>query len=338
MKKFVFLLMILIHSVVFAAEKAGVYITSEIIPPITAKEKAAITENAILTVAVTEYPPFVYTDPVTKKLTGTSIELLDIISHKTGLQFNFKMYSALYSAHNAVKRGEADLAFIASEHDAELLRLSVSYATRKLKIIVTQRNKNTWTDVFEETVLQKKDIPIVQIKGTYVDKIFKDINIDVAPVFVNSVPEALMKIIFDEGAFVLLDTSQFGYYASKMGFSRLAVANKSQIFSTETKFGFNKNLNNYIATVFDKTIASLNSKELEYVASFQSKFEYNEPVFRAEFGLLMGILIFIFINNIIWYIVYVFSIRRVRNTLDARWCEAVSTSISQNGEEKQPQK
>ncbi len=74
------------------------------------EEKQYIAEAGNLTVGIlTGKPPIQYADPETERMRGISISVLDFVSEKTGLAFEYKRFDTIDELNQAQKDGEIQI-------------------------------------------------------------------------------------------------------------------------------------------------------------------------------------------------------------------------------------
>lgn len=291
------------------------------------EEQTAISEK-VFKVSVTEYPPFIIfsTNPAKKQIdiSGVTVELLDIISEKIGIQFKIvREHNYEHALDNTIS-GSSDIFFNASKFTNGVFK-SFPYMIKGTKIVTVREKPISWNDLIKSG----KDNPAVlaELIGSNLHEFFKNLPVTIFSIEAETPLEILAKLSLDDASFTLMDPSMFGYYQQKLQSYRLIATPDSEIFERASHLGFSPTTNPAVISAVNKAIASMSKNEVATLENIWKKTEYIEPTIRPNFALLLFIIAFSAFNNIIWYLFYVKSMGTIERDCNRKWLAAVTETV-----------
>lgn len=282
-------------------------------------------QDKVLTVAVTEYPPFFMINEKQNKFDGLVYEILQILSRKTNITFKYKVFKTLDEAVNAVESNSVDMVFNLNSVNDKLQKSEPYFIKRASSIV----NRNTHGKFFETTSVpdvSKRKIAAV-VSGTGIEKLLA-IN-DPSPnvIFVDTPIDALLSIIIGDADFTFLDTSQFGFYQKKFDSHRLIIAGDGQKIEISSAFGFSPQTDKKTIHIINTALSSLNQNDRAFLNEYWENFIYTPPLMRAEFLLLLMTISLFILVNVAWFLFYTKSIKRFELQMNSKWLSALSETL-----------
>lgn len=290
---------------------------------LSSQEKVILSKRKYI-VGITDYPPFIFFNSAQNDFDGVSYEYLQLISKKTGIKFEYKVFSNLNDVITATAKGEIDIAFNVN-NIVTAVDKSEPYFVKTARLVVRRQLINDWEKIFTNGPDSK--VIIANVRGTGISQITEKSVLSTDAVHVNTPVEALVKVAFSEADYAIMDISQFGYYQSKFESSKLAIAKDSNTLDIISSFGFAPRLEPVVKNVINRTILELSPQEIEFVDLHWRAFAYKEPLLRTEFVILLLVIALIVIINCIWYFAWSVSIKNIEKSLDAKWINAFSKTI-----------
>ena len=306
------------------AESHTADMLKNIIPVELSQQEKNTISKRVFVVGITDYPPFIFFNSAQNEFDGVAYEYLQIISRKTGIKFEYKVYYNLNDVINATQRGDVDIAFNVN-NIVSALDKSEPYFVKTGRLIVRRQLINDWDQIFKKQNDEK--ITIANVRGTGISQLTERSMLSTAAINVNTPVEALVKVAFNEADYVIMDISQFGYYQSKFESSKLAVAKDSNTIDIISSFGFSPRLDANVKNIINKSILSLSAEEIQFIDAHWESFKYEEPLLRSEFLILLIVIILIILINLIWFLICSLSVKRVEKSLNSKWMSAFTKTI-----------
>lgn len=320
---FSLLLIATMHNVSVSATEASDMPFAQLIIKLSQQEEQAI--SSTISVAATDYPPFVYWDKATDTYKGITITVLQMLTRKTGAKFKLVIYDSYESALKAVRRGDVDIMF--NVNQSHQIQKSDHYFTNQVSLIVDRFNIKTWTDYFANTTSAEMPTAVV-IAGTGFDTLLELYRSKHKVKIAHTPLEAISLVSFTDANYAVMDSAQFGYYQRKMDSHHLLPGKDSQLIEVESRFGFKPNINPLIYSVIEKALLSISQEETEYLKKIWSSFEYRDPAMRIEFIIFLISIAIICVINIIWSYFFKIRLKSQERLLNTKWLKAVNETLA----------
>lgn len=289
-----------------------------LISKLTVDETAVISRK--VTVAITDYPPYIFWDKNQNAYDGISHDTLQFISKKTGMQFEYREFESYGAALDAVKSGKVDIMFNVNQN-VDINKSDV-YFTKKASIIVDRTSKTHWSDYFDNS-----NFTVAVVEGTGIDKILNLKSTGHTIKYVHTPIEAIALVSFGDADYVIMDVAQFGYYQKRLDSHLLIPGEESQLLEIGTSFGFNPSIDKHVPAIFEKALASFSAAETLYIESYWNTYKYVEPVMRIEFMAFLVLILAFALNNAIWTKVYKSKLKNQERMLNSKWLKAVNDTL-----------
>ena len=318
---FLSLILLLSSNILNAAAHIAIPEPDKIAPlisPLTADEHAATSQK--VTVAITDYQPYIFWDKSRNTYDGISHDTLQFISKKTGIKFEYHTFESYSAALDAVKAGKVDVMFSVNQNVS--IKKSDAYFTKKASLIVERTAKTRWADYFDSS-----DFTAAVIEGTGIDKVLNLKSTGHKIKYVHTPIEAIALVSFGDADYAVMDLAQFGYYQKRLDSHLLIPGDESQLLELATSFGYGPSVNKHVPTIFEKALASFTALETLYIESYWNKYKYVEPVMRVEFMAFLVLILAFALNNMIWAKVYKSKLKNQERMLNSKWLKAVNYTL-----------
>ncbi|MFY9944054.1 MAG: transporter substrate-binding domain-containing protein [Desulfobacterales bacterium] len=258
-------------------------------------EKAWIERQPTVNVNLCDYPPFIIVEQG-REPTGVAIDCLNLISERTGIQFNYLGPASDEGALGRVDGGqEPDLtpaAMCGYEHGANR-QLSTEYA-RSPVVIFTPEN-GPFVGGLED--LDHKKVAVMKGTFSHVEKIWKD-HPQIELISYDTPADALQAVADGKAAAYLGNLNVGSYLILKKGLSNIKVAAPTGLDDQPLRFGIRKDMPE-LHSIINKGLASISAEESTAIRNKYRNVRYEYGISKTDiakglaiigtaFGLVIG--------------------------------------------------
>lgn len=262
---------------------------------LTEEEKAFVQISPSLKVAIYgNKPPFQYIDKSTGKPMGITIEILEDISKKTGLQFEYKVVSTYQEYINLVRSGEVDISgdALLNYQDAAESGSTFTISWYNLPVYL----------VFKEGEEMRED-------GQCAIPYFLRNALDFVenPVYFDTVEECMKAV--QDGTVNYAYVGEFccQYFLNSGAYQNLKVLNQQNSMSQKLCFGITDSSNSYLISIFNKYITYMQEYDLGDIVYRNTYKQQQMPfllVLKNNIGAISITVLVIILFYLILYIHY----------------------------------
>ena len=276
----------------------------------------------IIRIVYTDFAPYIYETYTTnnKVLHGISKELFEIFESKLpDIRFEWIRVPNTQAAIKLLLTGKADLIYnielkTASEYN--LLISDNSYFKSKAYPIIHRTNLTKWESVKNKNgIFDVRAAVLANSYGeNYVSLVYPEVNVTV----VDSPSDAIAKIVSRAADFTVMDLSQFGYYYDLFGIQNVTALTNEPFIDIDKYVGIAPN-QTVLKSIIDVLINSITTKEEIRLQKLWDDHKYEEPLFRSSILIIILFLLWIVINNLIWYYVCVKLEKETDQRITKKW-------------------
>jgi PAS domain S-box-containing protein len=269
------------------------------ITDMTDAEKAWIERQPTVNVKLCDYPPFIIVAQG-RKPTGVAIDCLNLISERTGIQFNYLRPAGDEGAAGRMDGGQApdltSLAMCGDEYGANK-QLSTEYARSPVVIFTPQ--KGSFVGRLEDLDHQK----VAVLTGAFnlIEKIRKD-HPQIELISYDTPADALQAVADGKAAAYLGNLNVGSYLILKNGLSNIKVAAPSGLGDQPLRFAIRKDMPE-LHSIINKGLASISAEESMVIRNKYMNVRYEHGISKtdiarglaiigAAFGLMIGGIVF----------------------------------------------
>ncbi len=269
------------------------------ITDMTDAEKAWIERQPTVNVTLCDYPPFIIVEQG-REPTGVAIDCLNLISERTGIQFNYLRPAGAEGAAGRMDGGQApDLtpaAMCGDEYGANG-QLSTEYARSPVVIFTPQ--KGPFVSGLEDLDHQK--VAVLTGEFNDIEKIRKD-HPQIELISCDTPADALQAVADGKAAAYLGNLNVGSYLILKKGLSNIKVAAPSGLGDQPLRFGIRKDMPE-LHSIINKGLASISAEESTVIRNKYMNVRYEHGISKTDiarglaiigvaFGLVIGAFVF----------------------------------------------
>jgi two-component system sensor histidine kinase EvgS len=262
-------------------------------------EKAWIERQPTVNVNLCDYPPFIIVEQG-REPTGVAIDCLNLISERTGIQFNYLGPASDGGALGRVDGGQepdwTPAAMCGYEHGANR-QLSTEYARSPVVIFTPQ--KGPFVGGLED--LDHKKVAVMTGTFSHVEKIWKD-HPQIELISYDTPADALQAVADGKAAAYLGNLNVGSYLILKKGLSNIKVAAPTGLDDQPLRFGIRKDMPE-LHSIINKGLASISAEESTAIRNKYMNVRYEYGISKTDiakgvaiigtaFGLVIGAILF----------------------------------------------
>ncbi len=239
--------------------------------------------------------PLEYLDSETQLHSGITKSYLDIVSKRTGLEFELVKTETWSQAAEKINKREADLysAVSKTKDRSKVVNFSIPYI-KMPEVYVTKKEISLVRDIHD---LYYKKVALV--KGYSITGIIKEEHPLIDVIEVETVSQAL-ELVTQGKAYAYMDVLPIvSYYIQKKGFSNLKISGMSNY-----TFEFSMALRNDYAKegieVLNKALKSISEEDKNNIYNKWLRVEYDKEIDYTVIWQITGLFLFFLIGTIYW--------------------------------------
>lgn len=276
---------------------------------LTEEEKEYIKNTKQLkAIYIQDYNPLQYYDSNTKKAKGVFIDMINLVSKKSGLKFNFIAVKTYEEAYNMLKNKKADLIVgvpsVNSTANEKGIKLTASYLDLDM------------VKVFRKGEVKKEGKLTVGLPAGYG---YANLDSDDKIIFYDNIEECIKALNEEKVDMVYGNHYTITHYTTGGYYPNLSII--SDEITVPASVGFSKSVDKNLFSIFNKIIYSIPYNEIEDIV-YKNTMNINHKLTLKQFffenTILCTIIILIVLTaiNIIIYIIVKLRFDKIKKSKD----------------------
>jgi len=242
-----------------------------------------------------EWKPIEYLSKKTNLHSGISRSYLDLVSEKTGIDFELVPTNSWADSVKKINNEEADLYTVVVKTDSreKVMDFSIPYI-KMPQVFVTKKDISFISDI--KDLYGKK---LALIKGYALTEEIKKEHPEVIVVEVNSIYEALEEIINGNVIAYIDILPMVSYYIQQKGFSNLKISGTTE-YSLKFSMALRNDWGKEGIEVINKALQSISEEEKKDIYNQWLHVEYDREIDYTLLWQIIGIFLFFIFGTLYW--------------------------------------